>query len=144
MWPLLQVKKNAEKTLSFEIRKKHFLLFAKFTSQCLLCTCWQFSPYWLMLCVVWTSAAVKLTWSGASVFICFPFCWLIHFCACYLFTIVLIIFHFARESLAPSWCCTMFGITFLVQLFTWCVCCLLNCNCYHFCQKMDYGYFEGQ
>ena len=92
-----------------------------------------------------------LTRSGAPDFICLPFGWRIHF-PCPTLSWHGMVIHFARKLLAPSWCCALFRLSFLVHMFggggaqegcvTFHVVYMLYI-CYLFCQNMDYGLMEN-
>ena len=67
----------------------------------------------------WRVALVRqemLTRSGAPDFICLPFGWRIHF-PCPTLSWHGMVIHFARKLLAPSWCCALFRLSFLVHMF---------------------------
>ena len=80
--------------------------------QCLFCPFWHFSPYWLSMKVLCQS-----TWCHMLVMHLF----LLFIFPCGVFPCPSLswhgmVIHFARELLAPSWCCALFCLTFLVHM----------------------------
>ena len=85
-------------------------------SQCLFCPFWHFGPYWLSmkgLCwYVWCHI-----FAGDAFFV-FAFLYFNVMCfSCLSLSWYGMVIHFARELLAPSWCCALFRLSFLVHMF---------------------------
>ena len=115
----------------------YYLQIGKFTLQWYFCPFWHFSPFWLSMKVLCRNA-----WCNIFAFLYFN---VVQFHVC-LLSWHGMDFHFAWKSLAPSWSCALFCLTFLERMFCgsctgvmchsscgmyieWC------CDCYNICRN---------